>query len=203
MSEAKALTVKPLPSDYPTVEPTPKGINIRKAMAGIHLLNGEGSAFRCLMKAGYSRATARRLNGLSAKDCIDEAAKLDGMANPAKMLEAGRSRAMLAIQSIEPSKARLGDVIKMLDTVEKYYGGHELTPTNAILGLTERLAQLAALMAVAQRKGLPVPSIEAVIVSENDSRPGKETLDGPKDNGFRSYTSSYVNSKKAGGDSVP
>ena len=200
-----AIAKRPLPSDYPTVEPTQKGVNIRRAMAGIHLLNGEGSQYRCLVKAGFSRSTARKVmqNGLTAERCIAEAAKLDGMANPAKMLEAGRSRAMLAIQSLEPSKARLGDVIKMLDTVEKYYGGHELTPTNAILGLTERLAQLAALMAVAQRKGLPVPSIEAVIVSESDSKPGKETLNGPKDNEFRSYTSSYVNSKKAGGDSVP
>ena len=84
---------------------------------------------------------------------------------------------MLAIQSCDPSTVPLKDAMKMLDTVEKYYGGHELTPTNAILGLTERLAQLAALMAVAQRKGLPVPSyVEAEVVASGDDSRAMSTV---------------------------
>jgi hypothetical protein len=159
---SKALAVKPLPPDFPMVEPLPKGINIRKAMAGIHLLNGEGSQFRCLVKAGFSRATARNLTqaGLRAETCIAEAAKLDSMANPAKMLEAGRARAMLAIQSCDPKTVPLKDAMKMLDTIEKYYGGHELQPTNALITVADRLAQVASLLAVAQARGLPVPRAE-------------------------------------------
>jgi len=175
---SEAIATKPLPSDFPVVEPTAKGVNIRRALAGIHLLNGEGSQYRCLVKAGFSRSTARKVtqNGLTAERCIAEAAKLDGMANPAKMLEAGRARAMLSIQACDPSKVPLKDAMKMLDTIEKYYGGHEIAPVNAIVSLADRLAQLAALLVVAKQRGLPVPDlpptyVEAEVVATS-SEPG-------------------------------
>ena len=123
---------------------------------------------RCLIKSGYSRATARlqKQAGLTAESCIAEAAKLDGMAHPAKMLEAGRARAMLAIQSCDPVKVPLKDTMKMLDTVEKYYGGHEIPVGSALTTVADRLSQIAALMALAQRRGLPVPSfIDAEVVA--------------------------------------
>jgi hypothetical protein len=165
---SEALEKRPLPPDFPIAEPLPKGVNIRRAMAGIHILNGEGSQYRCLLMAGFSRSTARALgrNGLSAEHCIAEAAKLDGMANPAKMLEAGRARAMLAIQACDPVKVPLKDTMKMLDTVEKYYGGHQIPVSDALLGLGDRLAQIVALLRLGQSRGLPVPVIDAEIVSE-------------------------------------
>jgi hypothetical protein len=163
---SEAIAKKPLPSDFPTVEPTAKGVNIRKALAGIHLLNGEGSQTRCLVKAGFSRATARNLTlkGLGAKECIAEAAKLDAMANPAKMLEAGRARAMLSIQACDPSKVPLKDAMKMLDTIEKYYGGHELASGTVALNVADRLSSIVALLVTAKQRGLPVPELPASFI---------------------------------------
>ena len=159
-------TPKQLPADFPIVEPTPKGVNIRRAMAGIHLLNGEGSQLRCLVKAGYSRATARNLTqaGLRAETCLAEAAKLDGIANPGKLLEAGRARAMLAIQACDPVKVPLRDTMKMLDTVEKYYGNREIPPGNTAIGVAARLADIVAMLVVARERGLPVPPLPASFI---------------------------------------
>lgn len=175
---SEAIAKRDLPADYPITEPLPKGINIRRALAGIHLLNGEGSQYRCLVKAGYSRVTARRItaNGLTAERCIAEAAKLDGISSPAKMLEAGRARAMLAIQACDPSTVPLKDAMKMLDTVEKYYGGHELQPSSVALNVADRLSQVVALLVEAKQRGLPVPALPEsftdaeVVATRSESR---------------------------------
>ena len=174
MSETQA---KPLPPDFPVIDTPETRVNMRKALAGIYLLRGEGSQLKCLVKAGYSRATARIQTqaGLSAKACIAEAAKLDSRANPAKMLEVGRSRAMLAIESCDPTTVPLKDAMKMLDTVEKYYGGHQLQPSSGGLALAERLAGIAALLAVARERGLPIqqaqlPAIEAQLVATSPTQ---------------------------------
>jgi len=170
---SETLQAYELPRDFPIAE-AQTNVNVRKALAGIYLLQGRGSTLRCLLLAGFSRATARlqKQNGLKAEACIAEAAKWDRGANPAKMLEAGRRRAFAVIDSIDPSTVPLKDAMKMLDTVEKYYGGHELAPANVAFGLVERLAQIASLLAVAQHRGLPVPKlepqyVEAKVVSES------------------------------------
>jgi len=151
------LALAPKPEDTTT-----RRINIRKAMAGIYLLQGVGSEAKCLVKAGFSRKTAHtpKGSGLSASACIAEARKLDVNANPANMLATARARAMLVIEGVG-ADAPLKDAMKMLEVTEKYYGGHELRPVDAIVGLADRLAQMAALLTIGQRRGLPVPTLEA------------------------------------------
>ena len=173
MKKKKGTELAKRSTDLPAIDTPQNRINIRKALAGLHLLNGEGSELRCLVKAGFSRSTARNLtqNGLSAERCIAEAAKLDSKANPANMLAAARARALLAIESHDPKTVPLKDSMKMLDTVEKYYGGHEIQPSASILSVAERLATIASLLAVAQARGLPVnaparPFLEAKVLSE-------------------------------------
>lgn len=174
---SEALT-KPLPQDFPAVDTPATRINIRKAMAGLRILNGEGSVMRCLIASGYSRATARIQTqaGLSAESCIAEACKLDERANPANLLAAARSRAMLAIESVDPKTVRLGDAMKMLDTAEKFYGGHEISPSSVALNVADRLAQVVALLVEAKQRGLPVPALPEsftdaeVVATRSESR---------------------------------
>jgi hypothetical protein len=163
---SEALAVRPLPPDFPAIEPTAKRVNVRMAMAGIYLIQGYGSMYRCLVRAGFSRATARcyTANGLSEKRCLEEAKKWDDGADPAKMLEAARRRAFAVIDSTDPKTVPLKDAMKMLDTVEKYYGGHELTPSNALLTVADRLSNIVAMLTVARERGLPVPALPAAFV---------------------------------------
>ena len=159
--------------DLPAIETPHDRINIRKALAGVYLLNGEGSMTRCLMRAGYSRASARIQTkaGLTAKSCLEEAAKMDVQSSPGKLLEAGRRRAALAIAACDPAKVPLKDSMKMLETVEKFYGGHELAANVALTTVADRLSSIAALLAVARQRGLPVPALpdyqEAEIVASS------------------------------------
>lgn len=196
----ETLEKRPPPHDFPTVETPHNRVNIRKALAGIHMLNGEGSAYRCLMKAGYSRATARRLNGLSVKDCIDEAAKLDPLMSPAKLLEGGRRRLAESIAFINPQTAPLRDVVRMFEATEKYFGGHEIQPGNATLNLADRLAGIVAFLVVARERGLPVPDLpaqflEAKVVAESnsDNCATVNTAQAPTDNESATENGSYVN----------
>ena len=115
---------------------------------------------RCLIDAGYSRATARSLSGkgLGAKECLEETRKLDATANPATMLANARRRAAACIEAIDPKTAPLRDVVRMLDTTEKYYGGYAIVAGNQAFSTVERLAAIGALFAIAQARGLPVPA---------------------------------------------
>ena len=199
----EALAVTPKPTDFPIVE-VEQRINVRTAMAGIYLAQGFGSLTRCLVKAGYSRATARNLtnNGLGAKRCLDEALKLDPTASPAKLLEGGRRRLAESIAFIDPAAVPLRDVVRMFEATEKYFGGHELAPSNVTLGLVDRLAQIASLLAVAQHRGLPVPKVEPSYVEAQIVETPKEmALDQRKDRA--AGTTEYVNSNKGGGDCIP
>lgn len=170
---SEALAVQQQPHDFPVVD-EPKNINVRMVRAALLLTQGYGSLTRCLVAGGFSRATARNLqsNGLTAKRCLEEAAKLDPALAPAKLLEGGRRVLAEQIAFRDPQKMAVRDAVKLFEATEKYFGGHELQPVNAIFGLTERLAQIAALLAVAQRKGLPVPSyVEAeVVATSSESR---------------------------------
>lgn len=199
---SEALLASELPRDYPAVDTPENRLNIRKALAGLYLLQGEGSQFRCLMKAGYSRSTAKKLtaNGLTAKRCLEETAKLDNSANPAKMLEVARRRAMLSMESIDPKTAPLKDVVRMLDTVEKYYGG-QIPAMHATLTLSDRLSGMVALLAVAAARGLPVPALpqpytEAQIV-ESDNKVESQAVASKDDAILAAGNGSFVNSAGA------
>mgnify|MGYP001417843249 CR=1 FL=1 len=157
MSEAVAKT--------PRVESS-KRINWRKALAGIKLLEGHGSLKQCLIDSGFAEHSARKPqdNGLAADRCLAEAAKLGIDSNPAKMLEAAREKAMLAIAACDPNTVALKDAMKMLDVIEKYHGGHEIAAGHAITSLTDRLTGMVVLLAVARERGLPVPMLPASFI---------------------------------------
>lgn len=154
-----------LPVDYPVETAKPR-IDIRRAMAGVYALQGHGSMLRCCVKAGFSRKTARNLTqrGLSAEECIAEAAKLDPMLAPAKLLEGGRLVLAEQIAFRDPAKMAVRDAVKLFEATEKYFGGHELPTNQQLVTVADRLSQVAALLAVAQRRGLPVPRVEQPFV---------------------------------------
>ncbi len=151
-------------------------INVRKALAGIYLLEGRGSLKTCLIEAGFSPTTARgpKDKGLDAKACLEEAKKLDSKADPANLLSAARKRAAQSIAAIDPLRTPLRDVVRLLDTTEKYFGNHEIPTGSPTLALAERLAGIAALLAVARERGLPTGersvatrTLDAVMVERN------------------------------------
>lgn len=165
-------------SDLPAILDPGKRVNIRKALAGIYLLDGRGSMLRCLMLAGYSRSTARVQvrNGLTGDQCLAEAAKMDEGASPAKLLEGARRRASQTIALMDPARTQVRDTIRLLEVVEKFHGGHELSTTHPVLALKDRLASLVALLLVARERGLPVPALppsftDAEIVANGDADP--------------------------------
>ena len=160
MAKRTKIATTETPPDFPVVDTPQNRINIRKALAGLYLLQGRGSMKRCLIDAGYSRSTARLVTqaGLSAESCLKETAKLEASANPAKLLETARRRAAACIEAIDPKTAPLRDVVRMLDTTEKYYGGYAIAAGNQAFSTVERLAAIGALFAIAQARGLPVPA---------------------------------------------
>ncbi len=161
-------------------------INIRKALAGLALLQGHGSLGRCLVRGGFSRSTARRpeANGLTAKRCIEEAAKFDELASPAKLLDLARRRFAATLAAVDPATVPLHHMVRAADTAEKYYGGHQIPADSPTLALAERLAGIAALLAVARERGLPItrtidvkaliPKVESDNVDYVHSEPAKE-----------------------------
>lgn len=173
---AKALGSVADHSDLPAILDPGKHVNIRKALAGIYLLDGRGSMLRCLILAGYSRSTARVQvrNGLTADQCLAEAAKMDADASPAKLLEGARRRASQTIAIMDPARTPVRDTIRLLEVVEKFHGGHELSTTHPVLALKDRLDAIAALMIEARRRGLLVPVLpdsftDAEIVANGDA----------------------------------
>ena len=151
-------------SDLPAILDPGKRVNIRKALAGIYLLDGRGSMMRCLMLAGFSRSTARVQirNGITAEQCLTEAQ---------------------TIALMDPARTPVRDTVRLLEAVEKYHGGHELATTHPILALGDRLAAIAALLTEARRRGLPVPTLppeftDAEIVANLDADPTPQPVNG-------------------------
>ena len=187
---------KPEHPDFPAIDTPANRINIRKALAGLYLLQGRGSMKRCLIDAGYSRSTARVLaaKGLDAKTCLAETHKLEASASPAKLLETARRRAFAVIEAIDPKTAPLKDVVRLLDTTEKYFGGHAVSAPGSSFSTVERLAAIGALFAIAQARGLPVPAPSLPFVDVEpilDSTPalaGRAAPSAPPDNGSPSVS---------------
>jgi hypothetical protein len=166
---SEALAKREPPHDFPAIEDAgPKQINVRMAMTGIYALQGLGSMYRCAVKAGFSRSTARRLtaNGITVDRCIAEAAKLDPNVAPTKLLEGGRRVLAEQIAFRDPAKMQTRDAVKLFEATEKYFGGHELTPSNALLTVADRLSNIVAMLTVARERGLPVPSIPSFTDAE-------------------------------------
>ena len=145
-------------------------INMRKALAGLRFLNGEGSMYRCLRAAGYSRWVARdqMRQGLTAKACVEEAYKLNKKATPANLLQLARGRAYAVIENADPLKIELRDAVRMVESFEKVYGSRELPPSQVETTLVDRLTSIVAYLVVAQQRGLPVPKLDQLLPATLD-----------------------------------
>ncbi len=108
----------------------PPGLNIRRARAGLFVLQGM-SLKQALLKAGYSEHTARapKAHGLTAERCLLESSKLDKSSDPGTMLEAARRLGLRQVRAwLDKSDAQLTDKVgalaipRLVETIERYHG---------------------------------------------------------------------------------
>lgn len=104
------------------------GRNHRKVLAGQHMLAGK-SVKQSLIAAGYAESTASvpGSHGLSADVCIPEALAIEGPEGSHKLVQAIRRAVLLKVQAVSKddhalSKAKLGELSRAMDTIEKYHG---------------------------------------------------------------------------------
>jgi hypothetical protein len=129
------------------------GINLRKAKAGIKLLEEGGSVKQALIASGYSPKTAHtpKAKNLDAKACIAEAVKLDPSLEPAKLVQGARKVFQAKIQHAldDPeaiTKARFSDIARFLEVAERSYtvqDGQDMT-ARSFVDRIEWLAELQA-----------------------------------------------------------
>ena len=131
----------------------------RLAKAGLDVAQGK-PVKHALIAAGYAESTARNpdRNGLSASQCLAAAAEEFPDAVPSNLVQLAR-RAMagkLKSWTENPAnltKAKGGEVARMADVVERWYGNHE--PNNPADRLfADRLAAFGEAVKEAQRRGL-------------------------------------------------
>lgn len=130
-------------------------------LADAGLLVAQGSSVKqALIQQGYAESTARnpQRNGIAARQCLDAAAKEYPDAVPQKILQRAR-RAMgqkLAQWNDNPAalnKAKGGEVARMVDVVERWYGTHAPgNPSDRLFA--DRLATFAGAVEEAKRRGL-------------------------------------------------
>lgn len=109
--------------------PEPRGVNMRKALAGVELLKGKALK-PALIAAGFSPATANNPNGngLGVNRCIAEAEKLDPSLDPATLLAGARRAFQRKLEHLNGSmpairKTRPAEIARMTEVAEKFYGG--------------------------------------------------------------------------------
>ena len=138
------------------------------AQTGLDLLqNPNLSQAQALVKNGYKASTARlpKQNGLSASQCLEAAAVLYPDAVPTKLVsEARRAMASKLASWRDPAKldkARGGELARVLDVVERWYGASKPDDPGSRL-LENRLQVFASAVIEAQRRGLlpGMPSVE-------------------------------------------
>ena len=131
----------------------------RKAQAGLDIAKGS-SVKQALIKAGYAQSTASKpaANGLSASHCLEAAAKEYPDAVPSKLVHLARRAMAGKLRSwidhpANLTKAKGGEVARMADVVERWYGANEPNnPSDRKFG--ERLATFAAAYKLAVKRGL-------------------------------------------------
>lgn len=134
-------------------------INIRKALAGLYLLRGDGSLKRCLMQAGFSEKTASNPTQakLTGQNLLAETARLENESKPGKLLAAARARMAEALAVADPLRTPLKDIARAFETVEKLHGARESSiPLVPGLDVGERLVMVERLVLVARERGLPI-----------------------------------------------
>jgi len=115
---------------------------------------------------GYAASTAAtpKANGVNAGQCVAEAIKLNPEVNPATLLEKARLLSETKIDSVlaDPEaikKARLGEVARMAEVMEKWHGDRsetqEMTPAS-FLERAKWVAELDRLIKASQPQHLVV-----------------------------------------------
>ena len=133
-------------------------IVVRRAKAGLALLRGQrlGAALR---EGGFSGWTARapKRNRINARQCLEEAKKLDRRVDGANLLAHAREILRRKIESLDPIRESFTTVARMVELVQKLYGSSERQPVPAARTFPERVRLLRELIREAERRGL-VPS---------------------------------------------
>lgn len=169
----------------PTATKTPgRDINMRLALTGKYLLEGM-STKQAAIKAGYAESTAikPKQNGLTVQRSLEELAKLDPDASPAKILGLARTRAREALESTHGREMRMVDIARILDVTERAYGaGESLDAFNEARVHVDRTVFMRELVTMFGDKiGPPVastpalsPPVDAVEVTETTADVEKE-----------------------------
>ena len=129
------------------------------ADAGLLIANGS-SVKQALIKQGYAPSTAAKPkgNGITARACLDAAAIEYPDAVPTKLVNLARRAMGAKLRSWvnEPAKltkAKGGEVARMADVVERWYGSHEPDDPSS-RRFDHRLAAFADAVEEAKRRGL-------------------------------------------------
>lgn len=154
------------------------GLNLRKARAGLGMLNGK-SMRKALKDAGYAERTARnpKANGVDAERCIAETAKLPGMPEPVTLLRKARTALDMRLSQLiaDPDSLaaeRLADIARTAESAEKYYSGSAHGKTDERL-LPDRIAFVQVLI-----QSLPAGSLPHSVVNRSvDNRETAKTID--------------------------
>lgn len=155
-----------------------RGINPRKARAGLEILNGKPVG-KALTESGYSPKTARnpKRNNLSVEQCLAETAKLPGMPEPVTLLRKARTALDMRLSQLiaDPDSLaaeRLADIARTAESAEKYYSGSAHGKTDERL-LPDRIAFVQVLI-----QSLPAGSLPHSVVNRSvDNRETAKTID--------------------------
>lgn len=171
------------------------GLNTRKAMTGVYLMQGQ-SLRESMIRAGFAESVAASpaANGISEDLCIEEAKKMESSAEPSNLLSAARSRFAQSLAVLDPSTARLGEVVKALEVSEKYYGKREL-PAGAGFGMVvDRMSVYLTVVQAAQARGLALPGMDRLLARRVSCEEVGKRMEIPP----MSDNDQYVNSEKDG-----
>ena len=132
-------------------------LNVRKALTGQYLLQGERLvAARRL--GGFRESTARgsgQRTGLTAEACVAESRKLASGAEPATLLNAVRQRFKTELDSYKPGSLALDRFARVVETAERHYGTTETTGgADDNRTMIQRLTVVQQLVVVATERGL-------------------------------------------------
>jgi hypothetical protein len=148
----------------------------RKALAGIAMLSGVRTG-KALIQAGFSPWTARvpKAKGLDAAVCIAEAAKVDPECRPANLLTKARGRLReLLDDDGRWKRARVGEVARMIESCERYYGaGRGLDALGEGETLEDRSRLVSALTAFVEEKARQLKAGSGESGGDNREAPHK------------------------------
>lgn len=150
----------------------PSITKLRRAHAGLGILAGKSNG-QALRDAGYADSTSKvpASHGLSARVCIDTAAELYPEVDPSQLVKQARTALTLKLgQLLEDGgkplrKVGIAQLPRLLEVVERYYGGHDKPKGSDARGFVDRLEWLRDLGLELRRRGLtgPVQTLDAAV----------------------------------------